>query len=116
MEHRKEFIEEMKGKLLEEKERIEHDLSRFAQATEDPEDYEVQFENIGRDPEDNAHEVENYQTDLAMEKTLEKRLEDINDALLRIEQGVYGVSEKSGKLIPEDRLRAFPEAKVCAGE
>lgn len=114
--HNKAFIEEMKGKLLAEKAKVEGELSRFAKPTEEEGEYETQFEDIGRDPEDNAHEVEAYGSDLALEQTLEGRLKDIADALEKIENGTYGVSEKSGRRIPEDRLRAFPEARVCADE
>jgi RNA polymerase-binding transcription factor DksA len=116
MKQNEAFIEEMKQKLLEEKKRIEKSLGRFAKPTEGEGAYETQFEDIGREPEDNAHEVETYQTDISLEKTLEGRLEEIIQALGRIEKGTYGISEVSGKPIPEDRLRAFPEAKTCAGE
>ncbi len=116
MKHREEFIEEMKGVLLQEKTRLEQELSRFAKITEEGGDYETQFNDIGREPEDNAHEVETYESDLALEKTLEGRLGDILEALERIEKGDYGVSEKSGELIDENRLRAFPEAKTNIGE
>jgi RNA polymerase-binding transcription factor DksA len=114
--HTEEFIKEMREVLLAEKVKVEADLSRFAKPTETEGDYETQFEDIGRDPEDNAHEVETYESDLAMEQTLEKRLADIGDALEKMENGTYGISEKSGERIPEDRLRAFPEARVCADE
>lgn len=116
MKHNKTFLEEMKQTLLREKKRIEKELGRFAKLTEEEGNYETQFEDIGREPEDNAHEVETYQSDLALEKTFEGRLQEISDALDRIERGTYGISEVSGELIPEDRLRAFPEAKTCAGE
>lgn len=116
MQHREEFINEMKDILLQEKVRLEQELSRFAKTAEEVGNYEAQFNDIGREPEDNAHEVEVYESDLALEKTLEGRLKDIREALERIDNGSYGVSEKSGELIEEDRLRALPEAKTNIGE
>jgi len=116
MKHSDIFLSEMKELLTHEKDRLERELGRFADPTEEEGNYETRFQNIGREPEDNAHEVENYQSDLAMERTLESRLQEILDALNRIEMGTYGISEKSGELISENRLRAFPEARTNAGE
>jgi len=42
-----------------------------------------------------------------------KLLREIDDALQRIEQGVYGICEGTGKPIPKARLRAQPWARYC---
>lgn len=42
-----------------------------------------------------------------------KRMQSIESALARIEQGKYGKCIKCGKKIPEDRLRAIPYALMC---
>ena len=42
-----------------------------------------------------------------------KRMQLIESALARIEQGKYGKCIKCGKKIPEDRLRAIPHALMC---
>lgn len=41
-----------------------------------------------------------------------ERLERVNRALEKIEQGTYGFSDLSGKPIPRERLEAVPEA-IC---
>ncbi|MGP1508568.1 MAG: TraR/DksA family transcriptional regulator [Sphaerochaeta sp.] len=41
------------------------------------------------------------------------RLNAVNQALVRIRNGKYGVCEMCGKKIPEDRLRAIPYALLC---
>jgi RNA polymerase-binding protein DksA len=38
----------------------------------------------------------------------EYALQEVDDALRRIERGTYGICEESGKPIPEERLRAVP--------
>ncbi|MFW6180568.1 MAG: TraR/DksA family transcriptional regulator, partial [Spirochaetota bacterium] len=43
----------------------------------------------------------------------QKNLEDIKDALKRIEEGVYGKCLSCGKSIEEKRLIAIPETKLC---
>jgi len=42
-----------------------------------------------------------------------KRMQLIESALARIEQGKYGKCIKCGKKIPEDRLRAIPYVLMC---
>ena len=41
------------------------------------------------------------------------RLKLIDSALMRIEQGKYGICTKCGKKIPEARLEAIPYASMC---
>jgi RNA polymerase-binding protein DksA len=42
-----------------------------------------------------------------------KRLKLIDSALIRIQQGKYGLCLKCGKRIPQDRLEAIPYALMC---
>ena len=42
-----------------------------------------------------------------------KNLRDIENALLRINEGTYGVCESCGKPIAESRLEAVPHARMC---
>lgn len=42
-----------------------------------------------------------------------KLLHEIDDALVRIEEGVYGICEGTGKPIPKARLEAQPWARYC---
>ncbi|MBR6084184.1 MAG: TraR/DksA family transcriptional regulator [Spirochaetales bacterium] len=41
------------------------------------------------------------------------KLNAINQALIRLRTGKYGVCAMCGKKIPEDRLRAIPYALLC---
>ena len=76
-----------------------------------------------------ADEVEEYNTLLPIEYSLELRLKNINLALEKInpstdlgvdtehnrsiKKGKYGICEKCNNEIPLARLKAFPEAKIC---
>jgi RNA polymerase-binding protein DksA len=42
-----------------------------------------------------------------------KELEEIDDALDRIQRGNFGVCEGTGKPIPKKRLEVFPAARYC---
>ena len=48
--------------------------------------------------------------DATVEQQLESRLDEIERALKKIEEGTYGVCEDTGEEIPKGRLEAVPEA------
>jgi len=43
---------------------------------------------------------------------LKKFMDSLSLALMRIENGTYGICAKTGNLIPKDRLRAVPHATL----
>jgi DnaK suppressor protein len=45
-----------------------------------------------------------------------ERLERVNRALKKIEEGTYGLSDRSGKPTPRERLEAVPEALYTLNE
>lgn len=61
--------------------------------------------------EEEADEVEEYETRLATEHSLESRLLEVNKALERISKGPYGQCARCGKEISIERLRANPAAE-----
>ena len=56
--------------------------------------------------------VENDRDKAAL-KILMQELKDVNDALRKIAEGIYGIDEESGKPIPVDRLMANPAARTA---
>lgn len=61
--------------------------------------------------EEEAEEVEEYESLLEAEHSLESRLLQVNMALLRIEKNTYGRCGKCGKELSPERLRANPSAE-----
>lgn len=106
------LLAELKSKLLVEKTRLEGELARIGDPTGAPGDYETKFDDLGNDPDENASEVEEYVDNVAVEGTLEAQLKDVNDALDKMEAGTYGICEKSGAMIPVERLQAYPAART----
>jgi DnaK suppressor protein len=49
----------------------------------------------------------------ALAGTLRETLQDIDDALGKIEAGTYGMCESCGAQISEARLEAMPMARLC---
>lgn len=111
-------IEQLKNKLLEEKNRIEKELSDFAKKDDAhiKGNWTTKFPQFGThtsEQDENEDEVEEYVAELPIEHDLELRLRDINSALEKIEKGEYGKCESGGEDIPFERLQANPEAKTC---
>lgn len=110
----KKTLDELKGQLLREKEELEKNLSRIARPVNVKEgDYTATFDEIGSDRDDNATEVDQYSDNLPVENTLEKKLQEIIEALERMENGTYGVCENCKKEMSVERLMANPAAKTC---
>lgn len=107
---------ELKKALLEKRAKIQADLEVIGKKEKGvKDDYATKFEQVGDRPEENASEVEMYENDLGIEHSLEKDLEDIDQALEKIEDGSYGICTNCGtsQTIDMARLKAFPEAKTC---
>ncbi|MDD4624826.1 MAG: hypothetical protein PHC82_00585 [Candidatus Pacebacteria bacterium] len=113
----KEFLKKIQESLEQRKETIRKELGGFAnESPETKKDWNArypQFEGSGL--EDEADEVEEYESLLSIEKTLEKKLKDIDAALEKIQKNSYGLCEKCGKEISKERLEVCPEAKWCSG-
>jgi DnaK suppressor protein len=73
---------------------------------------EAASETIGqaRDYEDDAQKLMSMDIDTNLAVTEQERLADIERALQKIDDGTYGLSDKSGTPIPLERLEAMPEA------
>jgi len=104
--------DELKQKLLEEKARIEKTLASTEKKEADRE-YETKFTEIDRDEEENADEMEMYGSTLAADEAMKSELEKIEKALAAMEAGTYGTCANCRKVIPVERLRAYPQADTC---
>ncbi len=110
----KKTINELKNKLVEQKNTITEELNKFTQKnTEIKGDFKTIFPQYGNGEEENALEVTEYETNLDIEHRLELDLAQINNSLAKMKKNTYGICEKCGKEINLDRLKAFPEAKFC---
>jgi RNA polymerase-binding transcription factor DksA len=67
-------------------------------------------------PADMGTEQFEQERDAGLDNMFRDQLQEIDDALARIENGTYGLSEKSEKPIPEERLEAEPTARYLVEE
>ena len=111
----KELIQKLKQRLEDEEKSLTKELENFAKKDDVPKgDWETKYPNRENGSmEEEADEVQEYDNLLSVEHSLELKLRDVNIALEKIEKGGYGICEKCGKEIEEERLEAVPEAKLC---
>jgi DnaK suppressor protein len=111
-----EILKGLKHKLEEEKKTLELDLEKFAQKTPGSSgDFETKYPDYGRGEEENESELIAYNTLKNIEEAIETRLWEIKEALLRLEQNVYGNCSQCGKEIEIEKLNTNPTTILCRG-
>lgn len=68
------------------------------------------------DVEDDAQRLAQNDVDGAVQAVEQGRLNMIDRALAKIDEGTYGLSDESGDPIPKTRLEAIPEATLTIEE
>jgi DnaK suppressor protein len=102
------FIEKQKGRLVD----LKEELLRVRRGMEEDERSRAEQEGdfSEHDSGDMSREIFNREMDATIGEQVERRLEDVDRALQKIEEGTYGLSDVSGDPIPQGRLEAMPEA------
>lgn len=102
------------GKMLEdEKALLETELGRLGKKVGNDGDWmATPPEQDGNEAEylDQADHVEEFENRVAAMKNLEKRYNEVLEALARIANGTYGKDVNTGKPVDEKRLEANPAA------
>ena len=101
----KEKIEFYKGKLQHERILILREIKDL----EKPVSFGSDIDHF----EEKTEEVEDMSNRFGEENDLKKRLDDIGQALQKIEMGKYGVCDTCSKEIEEDVLDIDPESTLC---
>jgi DnaK suppressor protein len=93
--------------LADARERVEGELKRAKRDRDD------EVERIADEvaPEDDADAIEGKAVDDALVADLRRRLDAIERAEARVNEGTYGLSVLSGEPIPRKRLEAVPWAE-----
>ena len=104
----KEFVEKQRERL----EGLRAELARMVEGLE--EDQQDRAESEGdmteNDSGDMSQSLFTREMDATVEQTMEKRLESVDRALQKVEEGTYGICDDTGEPIPRGRLEAMPEA------
>lgn len=108
-------FEEFRQILLDEKAKVERAFRNIAEGSL----RNAQKDFLGEDsvydqhPADIGTETFARERDLGLKDALETDKAKIERALRRIEEGTYGICERCGREIPEERLRAVPTTSLC---
>ncbi|MFH0712317.1 MAG: TraR/DksA C4-type zinc finger protein [Candidatus Jorgensenbacteria bacterium] len=101
----KEELKKFEKKLNETKEEILADLEKLKEG--------LDFGNDTDSLEEEADETEEYSHYVGIKKPLEERLRAVEDSLLKIHEGAYGICEKCGGKIEPEILEIVPESRLC---
>jgi DnaK suppressor protein len=104
----REFIEKQRARL----EELRAELSQMVEGLEEDQRYRAEEEEdfTEHDSGDMSHSLFTREMDATVGQTLERRLQNVERALQKIEEGTYGICEDTGEPIPRGRLEAVPEA------
>lgn len=108
-----ENIQHFKKMLYDQKEALENTLLTMRKEDEELHDRTSELSNYDNHPAELGTTL--YQTEMvtALKVHEESRLNDIDTALNKIEDGTYGKCENCGKDISNERLEAIPFVKFC---
>ena len=103
-----EFIARQKQRLQD----LRVELERVRGGLEEDQRYRAEEEEdfTQHDSGDMSQSLFTREVDATVERQVERRLEHVERALQKIEEGTYGLSDDSGEPIPRGRLEAVPEA------
>lgn len=108
VKHFKQMLLEKRGEILRNVREIEEETLKKSRldASGDLSSMPIHMADLGSD---------NYEQEfvLGLMDSERKLLQEIDDALQRIEEGAYGICEGTGKPIPKARLKAQPWARYC---
>jgi RNA polymerase-binding protein DksA len=105
---------ELRPRLEAERQRLEREIATFTTTGVGGDIFQDdETDAADQHPADDASELFEREKNLALVRNLERSLQQVNDALRKMDNGTYGICEMCGKPIAEKRLRALPEATHC---
>ncbi|HWH35968.1 MAG TPA: TraR/DksA C4-type zinc finger protein [Acidimicrobiales bacterium] len=108
------FVEAQRKALVAEREAYTRSATTLRaeadQLAQDREPGDVQFdEESGQGDSMNVER----ERDLALSAQALASIQEIDEALARMDKGTYGVCDRCGEPIPKERLKALPHAALC---
>ena len=101
------FVGRQKERLLE----LRDELLRIQRGMEgDQQNRGEEQGDTQPDSGDESQDMFNREMDATIGQQAGQRVQDVERALEKIEEGTYGLSDESGDPIPKGRLEAMPEA------
>ena len=107
--------EHFKSRLLEEKEKTQENLDGMKEKEEDiGEDLDSELSSADDNhPGDVGTELYMKEQSEGFQEQLEDKINEIDESLKDMEDGIYGYCKNCDKMISEERLEVMPYAKTC---
>ena len=112
VKYSEEDLQEFKGIIEKKIARAEEDLALLKAAYKNDADNGTDDTSPSFKSFDEGSDVMNKEANVQLAIRQEKFIRDLNNALMRIENGTYGVCRATGKLIQKQRLRLVPHATL----
>jgi len=103
LDHFRQLLHDEEMSLTAEQDRLMEEVRGYAQEGEQRDDY-------GEDNADRATDMFEREKNITLTETMTTRLEQVRHALKRMDEGVYGLDEETGEVIPVERLEVMPSA------
>ena len=112
LKYHEEDLQEFKEIINKKKARAQEDLALLRAAYKNDSNNGTEDTSHSFKSFDEGSEVMNKEANVQLAIRQEKFIRDLNNALLRIENGTYGVCRVTGKLIQKERLKIVPHATL----
>lgn len=110
----KKDLEGFKQRLLEERAELEKQLAEIEESSFSTPQSDLSGEvSFDEEYADSGTFTFERERDLSIENNIRDLLAKIEKALVRIEDGTYGICERCGKPIEKARIKALPYANLC---
>ncbi len=104
----KEFLAETKETLEKQKIRLERQIGDLTNK-----ETGSAFPSYGEGEDESAEEVATYDANLQLLDANQSELRDVNESMVRLEKGTYGICKYCNNPIDEQRLRARATSSSC---
>jgi RNA polymerase-binding transcription factor len=107
-------LDELRTALLREQHELRAQLAELEESTFSTPQSDVSGEmSFDEEYADSGTATFERERDLSLENNIRDLLEKIDKALVRLENGSFGICERCGKPIEKARLKALPYANLC---
>ena len=107
-------LQDIRTQLLDLKSQLERDISvKEDQVAESGDDLVPDRGGVSNHMADDANETSEQETMLGLQRSSERQLHQVNEALSRLDDGTYGTCANCGKTINPARLEVHPSSTLC---
>ena len=105
-------LEEFRAIILEKLDKAKHDLELLTEAYTNSNDHDTTDTSPTFKVLEEGYQVNSKEENARLAARQEKFIQNLENALVRIENKTYGICRSTGKLISKERLRIVPHATL----